>query len=218
MSGAFGPLRDAASDATAMLGYQPVRAEDYPASPFSAQVACLASVRSADAVVLILGSQYGSSQASGLSATHEEYREARETSRPVLAFIEEADQPESQQADFIQQVRDWEQGHYTASFRDATDLRTRVAQGLHQHLLTQAATPLEQDELERHALALIAPPAYTSGTLQVLSIVGGPSQLVIRPAELESRQLSHYLQDEAHRGPDAVLSHSATRPYRSEET
>lgn len=57
MSGAFGPRRDAASGAIAMLGYQPVRAEDYPASPTSAQVACLAGVRSADAVV-VLGSQY----------------------------------------------------------------------------------------------------------------------------------------------------------------
>ena len=115
-------------------------------------------------------------------------------------------------------MRDWEQGHYTASFRDATDLRTRVAQVLHQHLITQAATPLDQDELERQALAPIAPLAYTSGTLQVLSIVRGPSQQVIRPAELESQQLSHYLQDEAHRGPDAVLSHSAARPHRSEGT
>ena len=70
LSGAFGPLREAASDAIAMLGYEPVRAEDYPASPSSGQVACLAGVRSADAVVLILGSRYGSPQASGLSATH----------------------------------------------------------------------------------------------------------------------------------------------------
>ena len=43
--------------------------------------------------VLILGSPYGSRQASGLSATHEEYHEARETSRPVLVFIEEGAQP-----------------------------------------------------------------------------------------------------------------------------
>ena len=69
MSGPFGPLSETASGAIAMLGYQPVRAEDYPASPSSTQVACLAGARSVDAVVLILGSQNGFLQASGLSAT-----------------------------------------------------------------------------------------------------------------------------------------------------
>lgn len=73
MSGAFGPRRDAASGALALLGYQPVRAEDYPASPTSAQVACLAGVRPADAVVLMLGSQHGFPRASGLSATRQVY-------------------------------------------------------------------------------------------------------------------------------------------------
>ena len=73
MSGAFGWLRDAASGTLAMLGYRPVRAVDYPASPASAQVACLAGVRSADAVVVILGSRYGFLRVSGLSAIRQVY-------------------------------------------------------------------------------------------------------------------------------------------------
>ena len=108
MSGDFDTLRDAACDAISLLGYEALRAEDYVASPTSAQVACLAGVRSADAVVLILGSQYGVPQASGLSATHEEYREARETSRPVFAFIAADAQRTPAQAEFIREVRDWE--------------------------------------------------------------------------------------------------------------
>lgn len=34
----------------------------------------------------MLGEAYGMKQASGLSATHEEYREARDT-KPVIAFV-----------------------------------------------------------------------------------------------------------------------------------
>ena len=68
MSGDFDTLRDASCDAVSLLGYEARRAEDYVTSPTSPQVACLAGVRSADAVVLILGSQYGVPQPSGLSA------------------------------------------------------------------------------------------------------------------------------------------------------
>ena len=209
MRGAFGPLRDAACRAIKVLGYQPARAEDYSASSSSPRMACLAGVRSADAVVLILGSEYGSCQASGLSATHEEYREARETSRPVLAFIEEGAEPEGPQADFIREVQNWEQGHYTASFRGATDLQAKVTLGLHRHSLDRAATPPDEDELEERAWSLVPSRAYTNGPLLVVAIVGGPSRQVIRPAELESVELCRYLQDQAHGGPEAVLSHSS---------
>src|SRR6185295_20078467 len=70
------PLRRAARDAISTLGHQPVMAEDFAARVSSPQVACLGDLRQADLVVLILGDRYGDIQASGLSATHEEYREA----------------------------------------------------------------------------------------------------------------------------------------------
>ena len=208
MSGDFDTLRDAACDAISLLGYEALRAEDYVASPTSAQVACLAGVRSADAVVLILGSQYGVPQASGLSATHEEYREARETSRPVFAFIAADAQRTPAQAEFIREVRDWEQGQYTSSFHDAADLQAKVTQGLHRYALTQAAAPTDETELAQQARALIPARTYTSRPLLVVAVAAGPAQQVIRPAELESEQLRRYLQDEAHAGTDAVLSHS----------
>ena len=147
MSGDFDTLRTAVCDAISLLGYEALRAEDYVASPASPQVACLEGVRSADAVVLILGSQYGSPQASGLSATHEEYREAREMSRPVLAFIAADAKPTPAQAEFIAEVQDWVEGQYTSSFRDAADLQTKVAQSLHRYALSQAAAPTDENEL-----------------------------------------------------------------------
>ena len=208
MSGGFVTLRDAACDAISLLGYDALRAEDYVASPTSPQVACLAGVRSADAVVLILGSQYGAPQASGLSATHEEYREAREMSRPVLAFIAKDAQPTPAQAEFIAEVQDWVQGQYTSSFRGAADLQAKVTQGLHRHALTQAATPTDENELASQARALVPARTYTSRPLLVVTVAAGPAQQVIRPAELESEQLRRYLLEEAHAGTDALLSHS----------
>ena len=72
--------------------------------PTSPQAACLAGVREADLVVLILGERYGARQQTGLSATHEEYRAARET-KPVLAFVQEGMEAEEAQMDFIHEVQ-----------------------------------------------------------------------------------------------------------------
>jgi Domain of unknown function (DUF4062) len=88
----FEPFREAAVEAVRVLGHEPVRAEDFGASPDSPQQACLAGVRASDAVVLLLGARYGARQASGRSATHEEYLEARERC-PVLVFVQETPMP-----------------------------------------------------------------------------------------------------------------------------
>ena len=64
-------------------------------------------------------------QASGLSATHEEYREARE-SRPVLVLHPSGVNPEPQQLDFIREVQGWKHGHCTATCSDADGLRDRI--------------------------------------------------------------------------------------------
>ena len=71
------PYREAAAQAIRTLDHEPRMAEDYGASPGSPQETCLRGVRNADATVLLLGTRYGARQESGLSATHEEYREAR---------------------------------------------------------------------------------------------------------------------------------------------
>lgn len=79
-------LREAAARAIRSLGHELIRAEDFGAAAESAQITCLKGVREADAVVLLVGERYGRAQSSGLSATHEEYREARERC-PVLVMV-----------------------------------------------------------------------------------------------------------------------------------
>jgi hypothetical protein len=92
--GGFEPERQAARRAVETLRYQPIMAEDFGAQPTSPQVACLQGVRDSDLVVLILGERYGAiPPGSSLSATHQEYREAR-ASKPVLAFVQQGVTPE----------------------------------------------------------------------------------------------------------------------------
>ena len=198
------PLRDATAKAIVALAHDPVRLEDFGASSSSPQVDCLAGVRDADVVVLILGAEYGSRQGSGLSATHEEYREARE-SRPVLAFVKDNITPVGEQAGFIREVREWEQGHYTASFRDADDLYDKVIRGLHSHLLADASSPVNESELIEQARALVPDGTLGSTTMLVLAVTGGPSRQVLRPAELEREDLRRFLESEALTGADPVL-------------
>lgn len=81
-------IRAACADAVEILGPVAPKAEDFGTRAGSPQVACLAAVREADLVVLLLGARYGASQPLGLSATHEEYQEAKRH-RPVLAFVQE---------------------------------------------------------------------------------------------------------------------------------
>ncbi len=107
--------RDAADTAARALRHEVKRAEDFGASPDSPQQACLTGVRLADVVVLLLGERYGQLQASGLSATHEEFREAREHST-VLAFAQQGVEREEAQQALLAEVRDWTVGVYTAGF------------------------------------------------------------------------------------------------------
>lgn len=84
----FEEYREAAADAIATLGHEVVRSEQFGVRPDTPQRACLGELRSTELVVLVLGARYGFvNPVSGLSATHEEFREAAAT-KPVLVFIQ----------------------------------------------------------------------------------------------------------------------------------
>ncbi|PZU06452.1 MAG: hypothetical protein DI606_18050 [Sphingobium sp.] len=94
-------LRDAARKAITTLRNEVIMAEDFPAQPNSSQVACLQGGRAADLVVHILGPDYGFvPPGSAISATHQEYREARGT-KPILAFIQQGVEAQPEQSAFI---------------------------------------------------------------------------------------------------------------------
>jgi hypothetical protein len=198
-------FRDAAASAVANLRHTPVRAEDFGATPNSPQQACLAEVRDADVLLLILGAEYGAVQSSGLSATHEEYREARDTT-PVLVFTQDGIEPERRQAEFIREVRGWEHGHFTAGFSDASELRDKVMRAIYDYALANEAAPLDHAELVDRAQGLLPTALHSGGPGLILAVASGPLRSVLRPAELDENVLGRFLLAEALTGSDSVLS------------
>ena len=156
-------------------------------------------------MVLLLASRYGHVQESGLSATHEEYRDARET-RPVIVFIEAGIDPEPRQSDFIKEVQGWERGHFTAEFTDAADLRDKMIRAMHDYVLANESAPLDEAELTQRARTLVAESRMTGGTDLIVVVASGPQRTVLRPAELEDAELRRFLMAEALTGTDAVLT------------
>ena len=198
-------MRDAAASAIRSLGYEAVRSEDFTASPDSARSRCLQAVRQADAMVLILGSEYGSVQDSGLSATHEEYREARD-SGAVLAFVEGGVESDSKQREFISEVQNWDQGQYTSSFSDAADLEGKVTLSLHKFALAKATTaPLDEEALAVRSKELIPNLPSGLGALLAVSVASGPSRQVLSAVELADDDLHCFLRAEALTGNYSVL-------------
>jgi hypothetical protein len=204
----FEPFRAAAKSAITTLRHEAVMAEHFGARPESPQIACLQGVRGADLVVLLLGGRYGAVQpASGLSPTHEEFREARDH-KPVLVFVQEGVEREAKQEAFVAEVQAWQSGYFRSSFKTAGEVRDAVTQALHDHQLANAAGPVDTAELVAAAEAQIPrqrrnQQVYTP-TLN-LSIVGGPSQRLLRPAQLEAPELREFIHQKALFGSQRIF-------------
>jgi hypothetical protein len=191
----FEPERQAARRAVETLRFQPIMAEDFGAQPTSPQVACLRGVRDSDLVVLILGKRYGAiPPGSSLSATHQEYREAR-ASKPVLAFVQQGVTPEPEQSAFIDEVQGWSGGLFRGGFVGSEDLQAGIIRALHDVSLATAVGPLDQDELIRRAEAFMPTERRNEAGEPFLhvALAGGPTQRILRPVELEAPQLAEHL-------------------------
>lgn len=189
------PIRRAARSAVTALGLKPIMAEDFGARASSPQIACLEGLRQADVVVLVLGDRYGTVQPSGLSATHEEYREAKGR-KPVLAFVQDGVTPEPEQAAFLSEIQGWEGGLSRAGFTGPEDLQPSITRALHEWQLANAVGPLDPSDLLSRALTLIPREehGYRTGTTSLaISIAGGPTQSILRPAEMEDSALANAL-------------------------
>lgn len=205
----FEDMRAAVSSAIRSLGHEPVTAEEFDAGLESPRIACLSGVRDADLIVLILGQSYGAVQvSSGISATHEEWREAKDR-RPIIAFVQEGITRESLQDEFMREVQDWTGGLFRGGFRNADDLRDKVTRAIHRLELSNATTAVDSSEMLLQAQALI--PAerqgYTrmTGPLLHLAVVGGPAQTILRPVEIERPELARLLMREATYGDHPVF-------------
>jgi tetratricopeptide (TPR) repeat protein len=82
-----------------------LRFEEWPSMPDDPMEVCLEGVRSSDAVVLLLGSSYGTPDKIGLSGTHQEFRHASKINRPIFAFLLKAEARDPRQVEFIGEVQ-----------------------------------------------------------------------------------------------------------------
>ena len=134
---AYGGFREAASRGIRDAGCEPVRAEDFSAASVSPRTACLDGVRSADALVLLLGGRYGFVGPSGLAATEEEYDEARRHHKHIFAFVQRGVSCEPPQQAFVDKVQDYVDGHWRNMFHDPEGLRELVRDAVKAAELTQ---------------------------------------------------------------------------------
>lgn len=195
--------RDAVAVAAATLGCEVRRSEDFGAQERSPREACLDGVRWADAVVLILGERYGGELPSGLSATHEEYREARGRGT-VLAFVRRDAAFERGEEEFAAEVRGWQGGLYTGEFATPEELKEKVTRALHDYAVRRAQTPFEAAALRGRALARIPRQPSSSPTLH-MGLATAPELVVLGPARLQDSGLQRDVQALAQLGANAIL-------------
>lgn len=207
----FTAERAAAVEAIESLGHTPRRAEDFAASPESPQIVCRAGVRESDVTAVLLGARYGDVQASGKSATHEEYEEAVETDRPILAFVQTGVTPEPAQQAFIDEVRAWVDGEFHGRFATPDELRAALVRALHDFDMRAALGPADPGEIRARLEASIPSShgfGYASPRL-LIAVGGGPHQSVLRPREIEGEELARWLQREAMFGSPPVFDRAA---------
>ncbi len=195
----FGEVRLAAKDAIQTLRHEPVMAEDFGAQPNSPQIACLQGLRGADLMILVLGQDYGAVQPSGLSATHEEYREARGR-KPVIAFVQDSINPGPEQAAFIAEVQGWDQGLFRGGFATPKDLAGGITRALYDFALANTVGPLDVEGLQRKAAELVTGQdgyGHNGAAHLAMALVGGPTQTVLRPIEIEAPALRDALHQAA---------------------
>ena len=199
------PHRAAVSDAVESLGYSVIRSEEFGASTDTPRRECLEAARSADLTIVLLGARYGEPQSSGLSATHEEFREARDHGT-LAVLVQGGMDPEPRQREFLREAQDWAAGRLTESFEDSDDLRSKATRVLHQHALQQQSLPLEPSELlERARSRLPRHRNQMSSRLHVI-VTGGPRQEVIPPSTLDDRAFAQPIMQRALFGTEPVFS------------
>ena len=120
------------------LDVRPVLAEELPAGREAPRASLLEEVDASDVYVGVLGRRYGYvNPHSGLSATEEEYRRAREHAKPILLFVEQlpdGQEREPRQRDFVEAVTDYVSGHYVSFFQNVDQLRFQAYRALAEQL------------------------------------------------------------------------------------
>ena len=199
--------RDAACDAIeslGYLGYAVIRSEKFGPSTDTPRRACLEVARMADLTIVLLGARYGAPQNKGLSATHEEFREARDHGN-VAVLVQRGVDAEPRQQEFLKEAQDWNTGRLTDTFSGPDDLRAQVTRVLQEHALRRQSVPLDPSEvLERARSRLPTQRQHSSSRLHVV-VAGAPLQELVPPSRLDDPAFPKPIIQQALFGPEPVF-------------
>ena len=190
MSG-YEEYRQAARAGIRQAGCDPVLAEDFAAQGTSSRNACLDGVQSADALVLLLGPQYGWVAPSGHSATEEEYREASRRHMPILVFVQDGISTEPGQQAFIAKVENYIHGHFRKSFRSSEQLKQLVKDAVMERDLSAVSDSLDGAEGRIHEALNRKPPANEYNVWMKTAWTTLRNEEVVDPLELTDDRFRH---------------------------
>lgn len=122
----LGPEREAIKEAIQELQLEPVFAEGFGARPGAPREECLKAVRESDIYIGLFWQRYGYITDRGVSATEEEYQEAREAGKPILIYIKEPAQRELLLTRFLRDLQDYGTGHMRSTFTTLDELKGQV--------------------------------------------------------------------------------------------
>lgn len=201
--------REAVVEGVEALGYQASRSETFPARPDTPQQACLREVRDSDLMILLLGERYGAKQESGLSATHEEYNEAKNSNKPVLVFIEADIKPELHQEAFIKQLENWTSGRTIQRFSDAKKLSIQIIKSLRELDIQQNSLISEDNATERAKILLSAYNVNYRPRL-LFGLVVSPPKQIFRPSDLDGPSFREKIRRCGEKGDFPILKKEQT--------
>lgn len=203
----YDTFRSAAGEGVRRAGCVPVQAEDFAASSISPRNACLDGVRSADAVVLLLGSRYGWIAPSGISATEEEYNEARRTHKRIFVFLEKVVSREPRQEDFVKKVQDYIGGHWRKVYSEPQDLIKLIPEAISAEDLISAQTS-EHVMAEKLTESLLSKPPESQGIVWLKTVWGTlRDEEVIDPLLLEDSDLQRKVMRLAHESDPPLFAY-----------
>ena len=110
---------------------RPVMFETQPASAEGSRRALLDEIATCDALLVLIGAEYGEPGERGISPTEEEFEQARERGVDILALVQDVADGEPAEQAFLTRIRgNWEQGNFTGTFTGTEDVTLAVVKTL----------------------------------------------------------------------------------------
>lgn len=205
--GDFAAERSAARAALENLRQIPVMAEDFGAKPASPQAACLEGVRSSDIYIGIFGHRHGFVGQSGVSATEEEFNEARRQGLDILCFVQNVEK-EAQQDAFLERVKSFEVGHHVAFFDTPVDLKDKVVRALHDLIGEPNVRTLDAAGATSHMQTYLwgsQNPRHQRSWLGLVIFPARQGDVYLSPLDLGKKHVHEKLLQPAMFGPSALF-------------